>query len=301
MPEAYDVVIVGGGAAGLSAALVLGRCRRRVLICDAGAPRNAVARATHSYLTRDGTPPLQLLAIGRDELAAYAIEQWRGEVITAEKSAGEGFTITLADGRQAEGRKLLLATGLVDELPVVEGLDALWGRSVLTCPYCDGFEHRDQRLGAFGKGRDAYGMARGLTAWSREVALFTDGDGSLDAKQRGVLERNRIALYEERVARLEADGGALREVVLVSGRRVPCEALYLGTPAFQRSVLGARLGVEHDEDGGMCCGLAMETCVRGVYVAGNATRDVQLAIVAAAEGARAAFGINKALTRESLR
>jgi thioredoxin reductase len=144
-------------------------------------------------------------------------------------------------------------------------------------------------------------MARGLTAWSREVALFTNGDGSLDAKQRGVLERNRIALYEERVARLEGDGGVLREVVLAGGRRVACDAIYLGTPAFQRSVLGARLGVEHDEDGGMRCGAAMETCVRGVYAAGNATRDVQLAIVAAAEGARAAYGINKALTRESLR
>jgi len=183
-------------------------------------------------------------------------------------------------------------------VPSIEGIDALFGRSVFQCPYCDGWETRGRRIAVYGRGRRGFEMARALTAWSRDLVLFTDGRAGLTGTQRRHLDRNGIPVVETRVARLTGARGQLRTVELRDGTKLRREALFFDTPSRGQSTLARALGCKFGRHGGVRCGKYEATSVPGVFVAGNIIRDVQLSIVAAAEGARAAFGINRALTRE---
>src|SRR5918993_2508613 len=200
----YDVIIVGAVPAGLSAALILGRCRRKVLVCDSGHPRNASSAALHGYLSRDGTAPLEFLAIGRQELERYETVVFRSaEVVEASWQTGQRrFDVALASGERFHSRKLLIATGVADNLPDVEGIADLYGKSVFHCPYCDGWEVRDQPIAIYGRGERAVGLSLELTGWSRDLALCTNGPSELDNNDRARLERNGIAVYEQPLARL---------------------------------------------------------------------------------------------------
>ncbi len=298
--SAYDVVIVGGGAAGLSAALMLGRCRRRVLVCDTGRPRNRASRALHGYLTRDGIAPHDFIALARDELGRYPTIELRDvEAIDAECRAGR-FVTTLAGGQQVASRKLLLATGVVDNLPEVPGIGELYGRSVFHCPYCDGWEVRDQPLAVYGRGVRGLGLALEMTAWSRDLVLFSDGDAEIDGDDRTRLARHGISLREDRVLCLEGQAGVLERVVLASGEAVPRRALFFTLGQEQRSPLATRLGCEFNEKGTVRTGKYETTHLSGLFVAGDASRAVQWIVVAAAEGAEAAFAINTDLIKEDL-
>jgi thioredoxin reductase len=293
----HDVLIVGGGPAGASAALVLGRARRRVLVVDDGRPRNARSRALHAFPTRDGTPPEVFRELAGDELAAYGVERWAGEVVDVRGAAGD-FRVVLADGREASGRKLLLATGVHDVVPPLLGLDAYYGTSVHLCPYCDGWEHRDEPIAVYGRGRRALQMARALTAWSRDLLVCTDGPSGLGRRALDELAAHRIPLVDARIVDLEGNDGRLAALRFEDGRRIERTALFFDTPSFTRTRLAERLGCEVGRDGEIRCHRHASTSVRGVYAAGDVTRDVQLVVLAAAEGAKAAFGINVALTRE---
>jgi thioredoxin reductase len=296
--DSVDVVVVGAGPAGLSAALVLGRCRRRIVVIDRGRPRNAASRALHGFLTRDGTPPAELLRIAREQLAPYeTVHLEVGEAVEAQCRDG-GFDVGLSDGRRYHSRKLLLATGVVDDVPDVEGVAELYGRSVFHCPYCDAWELRDQPMVVYGRGAGGAGLALQLTAWSDSVTLCTDGRGRLSSTQREQLGRHRIAVREEPVARLEGADGQLQYVVFRNGDRVSARALFFSTPNRQASDLAARLGCQFTQKGAVQTGRYEATSIPGLYVAGDASRLVQLAIVAASEGAKAAFAINKALLEE---
>jgi thioredoxin reductase len=298
----YDVIIVGAGPAGLSAALMLGRSRRSVLVCDTGRPRNAATQAIHGYLTRDGIPPLEFVARARDELKPYETVEVRDtEVVAAECESDSRFLVTLANGERARSRKLLLATGVVDKLPDIEGLSELYGRSVFHCPYCDGWELRDQPIAIYGKGERGARLSFELTVWSRDVVLCTDGPAEIDDTARGRLARNGIAVREERVVRLEGSAGILQHVVLAGGERIPRRALFFTTGQFQRSDLLERLGCDLDEKGTVRTGKYETTHLPGLYVAGDASRAVQWVVVAASEGAEAAFAINTDLIKEDLR
>jgi thioredoxin reductase len=195
-------------------------------------------------------------------------------------------------------RKLLIATGVFDIVPRIPGIDALFGHSVFQCPYCDGWEMRDRRLLAYGRGKRGFEMARALTAWSADLVLCTDGRAGYAAEDRRQLERNGIRLVERRITALEGVNARLRTVVFSDGERLARDALFFDTPSHSQSRLAESLGCRFGRDGGVLCGAYEATSVAGVFVAGNIIRDVQLSIVAAAEGARAAFGINRALTRE---
>jgi thioredoxin reductase len=292
-----DVIIVGAGPAGLSAALLLGRCRRQVLLCDSGTPRNYAARGVHGFLTRDGLPPSELRAFGRQELSRYGVE-YRDELVECATLCPVGFEVEFASGHRTACRKLLLATGVMDELPGIPGMQDCYGQSAFHCPYCDGWEVRDRRLALYARGHTGVGMAHALTTWSADVLLCTDGPGRIQRRERQALAAAGIRVREERVAGLEHDAGALRAVTFDRGSSEPRDALFFVTRQQPQSDLAARLGCRFNKKGAVRTSRLEETGVPGLYVAGDASRDVQLAIVAAAEGAKAAFAINSALVAE---
>ncbi|MEO8433721.1 MAG: NAD(P)/FAD-dependent oxidoreductase [Pyrinomonadaceae bacterium] len=295
-----DVVIVGAGPAGLSAALILGRCRRRVLIIDAGRPRNAASHALHGYLTRDGIEPAELLRIGREQLQPYtSVELRAGEVIAASSVSGR-FEIMLKNEKPLRSKKLLLATGVVDHLPDIEGLSEFYGRSVFHCPYCDGWEMRDQPLAVYGREDRGAGLALELTAWSKDLVVCSDGPAKLKPAEREQLASLNIAVREERISRLEGTDGRLERIVFASNQVLERRGMFFNTGQDQGCDLAAKLGCEFTERGAVRTGDFEMTNVPGLFVAGDASRAVQLSIVAAAEGAEAAFAINKALIQEDL-
>jgi thioredoxin reductase len=291
--DRYDAVILGGGPAGLSAALILGRCRRRVILCDTGRPRNAASRALHGFLTRDGIRPRDLIAIGRRQLARYGIELVRDEGRDAKRTAG-GFEVLLAGGRRLSTRALLIATGVVDHLPAVDGTRDLFGKSIFHCPYCDGWEVSNRPIAAYGRGRSGMALALSLKTWSRDVALLTNGPSRLGPQERRRLEAHGITVHERKIARFARRRGGL-DVVFGDGERLSRAAIFFSTGQDSRSDLPRRLGCRFTSKGAVKTNRLEETGVPGLWVAGDVSRDVQLAIVAAAEGAKAAFAINRAL------
>ena len=296
----YDVIIVGAGPAGLSAALMLGRCRRTVLVCDTGRPRNAASHALHGYLTRDGVAPREFLAIARSELVKYETVELRDVEVVGAECLDRRFRVTMAGGAQASARKLLLATGVVDNLPTIDGFRELYGRGVFHCPYCDGWEVRDQPLAIYGRGDRGLGLSLELTTWSRDLVLCTDGPSEIDDDGRGRLERNGIRIREDRVARLEGRDGVLERIVFENGSDLRRRALFFTTGQSQRSNLSNQLGCEFNDKGTVRTGKYETTHLPGLYVAGDASRAVQWVVVAASEGAEAAFAINTDLTKEDL-
>jgi len=204
----FDVCVVGGGPAGLSAALMLGRCRRRVLVCDLGQPRNRRTTGLHGYLTRDGIPPLEFNDLGRRELPAYGVELRRTGV-TGARWLDDHYGVALSDGSEERARFLLIATGVVDDLPGVAGLEDCYGRSVFHCPYCDGWEWRDRRLAALGRGVSVARLALALKAWSQDVVICSNGE-RLEHRERSRLMRNGITVRTELIARLDHQDGRLR-------------------------------------------------------------------------------------------
>lgn len=295
----YDVIIIGGGIAGMSAAMLLGRCRRSVLVIDSGKPRNRASHALHGFLTRDGAKPLEMREIGRRELEKYETVQWHeGEAVDAVRM-GEKFQVTVADGSRWESRYLLLATGIADRLPDVEGVEDFYGRSVFHCPYCDGWENRDRMLAAYGQGEGGVEMALELLTWSRDVVLCTDGyQLPKEASER--LAKNGILYSEKRLLRLEGAEGRLERIVFEDETWLLREALFFYPEQHQSSPLAEKLGCEVPEDGIVDTGKFQAVQPR-LFVVGDAARSVQLAIVAAAEGAEAAFAINTALQKEGLK
>jgi thioredoxin reductase len=296
----FDVIIVGAGPAGLSAALVLGRCRRRVLVCDSGRPRNAASHGLHGFLTRDGIEPSEFLHIARDQLRQYETVELRDAEVIEARRLKNTFEITLNDGERLTSRRLLLATGIVDELPQIEGLPAFYGTSVFHCPYCDGWEMRDQPLAIYGRGENGAGLALELLLWSRNLVLCTDGPGDLDDKDINRLKKHNISIREHKITRLEGTEGVLERLVFANGESLAVRAMFFSTDQKQASDLAMKLGCELTDQGCVDTGDYETTEVKGLYVAGDASRLVQFVIVAASEGAQAAVAINKELLREDL-
>jgi thioredoxin reductase len=293
----YDVIIVGGGPAGLSAALVLGRCRRSVLVCDDGRYRNEASLGLHGFLSRDGIHPSELRRIGREQLARYDVEYRRVNVADAHSVNG-AFEVTVGDGERIACRKLLLATGVIDCVPAIEGIEQFYGSSVFHCPYCDGWEVRDQPIAVYGRGKDGLGLALSLKTWSDDIVLCSDGPAELHADEAARLEAGGIAVREERIARLRGMGDVLQEILFRDGSALPRRAMFFSAGQSQRSDLVSRLGCDFTRKGTVRTGKLEGTNIPGLYVAGDASKDVQFAIVAAAEGAKAAIAIDTALRQE---
>jgi thioredoxin reductase len=300
MNDLFDVVIVGGGAAGLSGALVLGRCRRSVLLCDSGQPRNRASGAIHCLLGHEGMAPSDLLSKGRLEIKRYETVTNRADCITTIEPSGSEFEISCASGLSSRARKVLLTTGLTDDVPQLKGIQKLYGRSVHHCPYCDGFEHRDQPLAVYGVGDKGAGLALMMKQWTTDVVLLTDGPPRISSLMESRLFQRGISVYSEKIEALEGtDDGALQAIRLHNGKTINRTAMFFTTGCHQTSSLSAALGCARDDQGGIIAdAVTEESSVRGVYVAGDASRDVLLVAVAISEGAKAGVAINRALLQE---
>lgn len=295
-PDLLDVVIVGGGPAGLSAALLLGRCLRRVLVCDAGNPRNAPARIFNGYLSRDGSTPGEFLQISRDQLRRYETVELRKVQVERAERGDRRFTVTLETGERIASRLLLIATGLVDELPAIEGFTPFYGKTAHSCPHCDGWEHRGEPIAVAGGTQEAADLAIELLLWSRDVVLCANGPLECDVKVRAQMKRGGVRVIETPIARLEGDGDMLSGVRFTDGAFLPRAVLFFAPGQQQRSPLAEQLGCEFcEEEGCIRCDEKAATSIPGLYAAGNASRGVQLVIAAAAEGTLAAVAMNNAL------
>jgi thioredoxin reductase len=279
---------------------MLGRCRRRVLLCDIGNPRNARSEGLHNYLTRDGIRPVDFLELARQDVTRYPSVELRDVEVLDAASSPDGFRIVCADGRQVAARKLLLATGVVDELPSIEGLAELYGTSVHHCPYCDGWEWRDQPIAIYGSGEEGMALALGLTVWSEDLVLCTGGPSGLSEEDLEQLTYQGVEVREDPVARLEGQNGRLERVVFQNGGALPRRALFVCCGQHQRSALARKLGCRFTDKGAVETGSCEATDVPGLYVAGDSSKQAQFVIVAAAEGAEAGMAINKALLKEDL-
>ncbi len=301
----YDVVIVGGGAAGLSAATTLGRALRSVLVIDSGTPRNAPAAAVHGFLSRDGVNPRDLLAAGRSEVLSYGATVIDGEAVSALRTP-DGFDVILGDGRRFSGRRLLVTTGLTDELPPVDGLREQWGKGVVHCPYCHGWEIRGQRIGVLGTGPLSVHQALSFRQWSPEITLFLNDAVEPTDEEWDKLAARSVRVVDGAVASVEAADGVLTGVTLREGSSFDVQALAVGTRMEARSALLESLGLSsqpHPSGAGRFIETdAMgATAVRGVYAAGNVSNLMAQVITAAAEGVMAGAGINTDLIEEETR
>ncbi|MDB5361177.1 MAG: trxB [Rhodospirillales bacterium] len=296
----YDVAIVGGGPAGLSAALILARACRRVIVCDASRPRNRHSSELGGFLTRDRSPPGDLRRLGRLELATYdTVEMRENTEVLAVRSEALGFRLQTRDGVELNARKLLIATGVVDELPPITGIEAFYGTSVWHCPYCDGYKHRGQSIAVYGLGKEAVTLALELTGWSSDIIMLTDDRRAISAAQRRRLASNGIKIRDDRVQSLEGANGELREVRFTAAEPLAARALFFPSRGRIGSNLAESLGIQVLHHTVRTAGYG-KTGVRGVFVAGDAAHHIQLAIVAAGEGAAAAFAINTELLKEDL-
>lgn len=307
--DSYDVVIVGGGAAGLSAALTLSRARRSVLVIDAGDPRNAPASHVHGFLTRDGMPPGELLDAGRAEVRGYGGEIVTGKVVGAEKLLDNGFRVTLADGSTIAARRLVIATGLRDELPDIPGVAERFGRDVLHCPYCHGWEVRDQPIAVLATGPLAIHQALMWGQWTDSVTLLLHTNPEPTDAEYEQLAARGVSVVDGRVEGLQIDDDRLVGV-RVAGQVIPCAAV-VATPRFTaRADILTGLGLEVTEQSmpdGAVIGSYIEadpmgaTKIEGVWVAGNVSNLMDQVVSAAAAGVRAGAAVNGDLVLEDIR
>ena len=292
----YDVVVVGGGAAGLNAALVLGRARRRVAVIDAGAPRNAPAEHMQGFLSRDGMSPADLLAAGRAEVTGYGVELVDDQVVAIEA----GFVVRLAGGRELRARRIILATGVRDELPEIPGVQERWGRDLLHCPYCHGWEVRDQPIGVLGTVPGSVEHAHLVRQWSDDVVFFVH-TYDLTADEHVQLEGRGVRIIPGEVARLVVEDDRLTGLELTDGRMIPRTAVFirpLNVPHADGLLSG--LGCEVDQAGFVVVDATGRTSNDGVWAAGNVVDPRAQVVTAAGAGSAAAIAVNADLVREDV-
>jgi thioredoxin reductase len=296
----YDTVIIGGGAAGLSAALVLSRARRQVLVVDSGQPRNLAATQMHGFLSRDGFAPAELLSVGRDEVRAYGGSITTDSVVRLTRCGQVGFELVLAGGTGLTARTVLVATGLHDELPDVAGLRERWARDVLHCPYCHGWEVRDQPIGVLWNGPESVRYTQIIRQWSPDVVLFAP-TGVVTGAATAELAARSIVVVEGLVVSVVVDYDRLVGVALDDGRTVARTALFVPPRLVPNTGLVASLDARLDERGFVVTDAQGATSVPGLWAAGNAANPRAQVITAAGEGSATAIAINGALVDDDVR
>jgi thioredoxin reductase len=290
----HQVVIVGGGPAAHNAALALGRARKRVLLCDEGKPRNRVSAHSHTFFTRDGTPPAELRRIALEQLRTYDTVTVREDRVTGVQPEGDGFRVSLADGNAVTARFVLLAVGMVDRFPDVTGFEPLWGDTVIHCPYCHGWEVRDLPWAVYVDAELPLPRLINLRSWSDDVLVIVRSGFSLPDEARQELEARGLRVETGTLRALHAENGKLASVELEDGRRIPRRAL-LYAPQQEQTPLVQGLGLELDEMGYVVTDELGQTSVPGLFAAGDLTTPRQQIGLAAASGLITAVNIDHAL------
>jgi len=293
----WDVIIIGAGAAGCNAAIVLARCRRRVLIIDEGKQRNILSQGMHGYLTRDGILPTDYLALAHKELERYNINLLKGKAVEVKKLATHGFEVLDNAHNKYLCRRLLLATGVTDNVPDIPGMKELWGCGVYHCPHCDGYEYTEKIIGLYANRYNGYGMALALRELSSDITLFTDGARYLRSAQRQHLAARGIKIISKKITSLSQADKKLTGVMLQDGETITCDGLFVEHGHRVNGELLNQLGCACTQKGAAITNRQQQTNVPGVYVAGDASFDIHFVIVAAAEGAKAAVSINNDLLK----
>jgi thioredoxin reductase len=292
----FDVVIVGGGPAGLSAALNLGRARKRVLLCDAGPRRNAAAEHIHGFVTRDGATPADFRRVGRQQLESYPNVEARDVHVEEIRGEQGAFQVRLPTGN-VEARRILLCTGMSDELPDIDGFRELWGRSIFQCPYCHGWEVQNRRFGFLAPSVDTLDFALLLRGWASDVVVLTDGRYAVPPEMQARLSSANVRLEERRITRLSENGGHLDLVELAEGSPLRLDVLFARPPQRQVALVQS-LGMALDPGGYVRLDEHLQTSIPGIYAAGDLATPVQSAVLAAASGMQAAARLNHELTAE---
>ncbi|MFN8379815.1 MAG: NAD(P)/FAD-dependent oxidoreductase [Anaerolineae bacterium] len=291
-----DTVVVGGSSAGLSAALILGRSLRDVVVVDDQQPCNRFSRASHGFLTRDGAAPSDLLGLAREQLASYpSVRLQTATALRIERKSG-GFTVMSSDGSSLQTRTILLATGLRDELPALADIDGLWGKSVFHCPYCDGYEVRGKALAVYGQDTAALHVVLLLRRLTDTLTLCAGWP--LSAAQHERLDRAGIPVVEGPIARLESTDTQLTAIHFEDGAELACDALFIRPRTTHRTPFAHDLGCEVDEQDVVKVDRRGRTTVAGIYAAGDLASPVRSVAIAVAQGAAAGYGINADLTEE---
>lgn len=295
--EPYDAAIVGGGPAGLSAALTLGRARKKVLLLDAGAPRNARAHEVHGFVTRDGVTPAEFRRVANEQLAPYPSVSRAAQRVARIEGEKDDFTLHLEEGGSVRARRVILALGMVDVLPELPGYRELWGHALFQCPYCHGWEVRDRPFGFLAPDPEKLAFGSFLLGWTSDVVVFTDGRFEVPPAVRAHFEAQGVGLEERPIRALVADAGGerLEAVELEDGSRVAREVLFVRPPQRQTPLVEG-LGLALDPNGFVQVGMQQETSRKGVYAAGDLATPMQTALAAAAAGQLAASMVNHDLT-----
>ncbi|MBO9672815.1 MAG: NAD(P)/FAD-dependent oxidoreductase [Sphingobacteriaceae bacterium] len=294
----FDVIIIGGSYAGLSAALTLGRSTRNVLIIDAGKPCNRQTPHSHNFLTHDGDRPVDIAKAAKAEALKYPTVRFlEGNAISA-KQIGIGFTIGLEDGGSFSARKILLATGLKDTLPNIKGLAACWAVSAIHCPYCHGYEVKNEKIALLMNGDHAFEMAKNLHLWNKDLTILTNGKLGFTAEQTEKLKSKSIAILEEEVVELEHQNGQLENIVFKSGKKLTFKAIYIKPEIDQHVNFSDQLGFELTDLKTIKVNEQQQTTAKGVYAAGDCTTLFRSLPIVTAAGTMAAVMINKELISE---
>ncbi|WP_207493067.1 NAD(P)/FAD-dependent oxidoreductase [Aridibaculum aurantiacum] len=295
--ELVDVIIIGGGPAGLNAAVVLGRCRRSVLLFDTESYRNKSSHGMHNYLTRDHVDPVEFIKICHEELKKYGVQRITKRIVNARKNDEGYFVAVDSEGNNYYSKKLLVATGLMDNLPKIPGFEKYYGKSIFHCPYCDGWEVRDKRIGVYARNKNGWELALALKGWTDKVVLYTDGKQTVKPSQMEQLMANDITVVTMPIERVEGNEH-LETIVFKNGTTAPVDAIFFVNGFTQQCNLAEAFGCEMTNKGVVKANKMQQTNIEGLYVAGDAARDMHFVVVAAAEGAKAGVSINKELQHQ---
>jgi thioredoxin reductase len=291
----HDVIVIGGGPAGSSAALVLGRSRLNVLLIDKATPRNIRTHGIHAFITRNGMKPLEFRKKAHEEVIGVGVKIHYGEVSEL-KCTDQGFDITLADSTRLRSKRVVMATGLKDTLPEIDGMDRLYGKSVFHCPFCDGWEMRDKKIGVIADGQKGSNIAKGLLTWSNDVMLFTHGSSmKRDLKQFSA--EIGITVHTSPIKRLIGKN-SLEAVELTDGQIIERDGIFFDPKPQQQCTLAVTLGCETSRSGAIRTDKRQRTGLPGLYVIGDAAADPNMVVIAAADGVKAALNIVQEMQKE---
>lgn len=294
----FDAIIVGGSYAGLSAALTLGRSRRQVLVLDSGQPCNRFTHAAHNFLSRDGIAPDELSAIAREQLSTYPSVHFQSDTVTQINPQDDSFTVATLGGEVHTARKVLLATGLKDNLPPISGIEAYWGRSVFHCPYCDGWELRDQAIVVYGPEQKALHLTKLLSQWTAHLSLCTNAEWAISESDRQRLTKHGIAIIDTPIAQVAGAEGQIEALHFSDGSTLPCRAMFITPQSVQGSDFAADLGCAMTEHNLVQVDLLGRSSVNGIYAAGDLAQPFRSLSAAVAQGSAAGAGINFDLINE---